>query len=150
MQRLIKEDIRSAAAWAHVPEWEQRELADDELSKLLFLLRDLDRDDFTKNGQLAGGTPEYGLVIETETATYYINQSIAPDGEMEISRLGEDGLWWIDEDELADFVKSVLPERTISVPENPVMEPVQPQEPEKPQEQTKPEEKGFWKKLFDM
>ena len=92
MQRLFKEDIRSASAWAHVPEWEQRELADDELAKLHFLLSKLDRDDFTKNRQLAGGTPEYGLVIETETATYYINQSIAPDGEMEISRLGDDGL----------------------------------------------------------
>ena len=137
MQRLYFEDIRSAAAWAHVPEWEQRELADDELAKLLFLLSKLDRDDFTKNRQLAGGTPEFGLVIKTETATYRINQSIAPDGEMEISRLGDDGLWWIDEDELADFVKSVLPERTISVPEQP-KEPVQPQEPEKPAE--KPEE----------
>ena len=93
MQRLYFEDIRSAAAWAHVPEWEQRELADDELAKLLFLLSKLDRDDFTKNRQLAGGTPEFGLVIETETATYRINQSIAPDGEMEISRLGDDGLW---------------------------------------------------------
>ena len=65
MQRLYFEDIRSASAWAHVPEWEQRELSGEELSKLLFLLRDLDRDDFTKNRQLAGGTPEYGLVIET-------------------------------------------------------------------------------------
>lgn len=140
MRRLTEEDIRSAAAWAHVPEWEQRELSGEELAKLVLLLRDLDRDDFTKNRQLAGGTPEYGLVIETEDATYRINQSIAPDGEMEISRLGDDGLWWIDEDELAAFVKHVLPERTISVPEKPVSEPVQPEKPEKPQEQIKPEE----------
>ncbi len=110
-RKLTAEDIRSAAAWAHVPEWEQAELSGEDAAKLAALLGDLDRDDFRENRQMGGSTPGYGILIETADVTYRIDQSIAPCGELEISCMGDDRSWWIDDDELAAFVKSVLPER---------------------------------------
>ncbi len=103
---LKAEDITSALAWSWDGENDvQNYLSQDETAELVSLLNKLTDDSFTENSECVGGTPEYGIVLEIDGEYFCINQSIAPQGALE-TEYG-DKLWWIDNDELTDFVKSV-------------------------------------------
>ncbi len=80
-----------------------RPLSQNEIISLVTLLNELTNDDFTENSELTGGTPTYGLIIQTvEGNRYYLNESIAPAGDLELNY--GDKLWWIDDKELSAFV----------------------------------------------
>lgn len=81
-------------------------LSDEEIAAFVETLNALKKGDFTENTKLTGGTPTYGLTIQTANGEYHINESIAPSGSLEMSY--GDSLWWIDNDELAAFVKAML------------------------------------------
>lgn len=61
------------------------------------------RSDFKENKELTGGTPEYGLSLETDGNVYHFNVCIA-DGDLELVGYG-DKLWWIGSAELLDFIR---------------------------------------------
>lgn len=99
-REISAESITKAVPWADAEIFE--ELNDTEKETLAVLLNKLSPDDFIENEELAGGTPEYGLQIEMEGAFYNINQSIAPCGALEMNYDGKQ--WWIDNDELTNFI----------------------------------------------
>lgn len=92
-------------------------LTDEETAEFVRLLNALKDSDFTENTQLAGGTPTYGLTVQTSDGEYNINESIVPAGALEMSY--GDKQWWIDNDDLAEFIKAlpgnVGPQVTIAV-----------------------------------
>lgn len=96
----LKADGITAAPWHSGGE--PAALSADETEALLSLLNGLSKDDFTENKGRSGGTPTYGVQIETPTETYHINESIAPGGALELQYGGT--LWWIDSDALHAFI----------------------------------------------
>lgn len=102
-QALNPDDITSAVPWNDNNDIEI--LSSDEIETFTSLMNGLNKSDFTENKQLAGGTPEYGLRLQTPEGNYNINQSIAPYGALEIKYAGKQ--WWIESDELDSFVQSV-------------------------------------------
>lgn len=77
---------------------------DDELAEAVALINALEKDDFTENAELVGGTPEYGLALSY--GDYQLNQSIDPRGSLEMTYKGSQ--WWIDSDALAEFVVKMI------------------------------------------
>lgn len=80
-------------------------LTDEETLELVALLNGLTKDNFTENKDLRGITPTFHLEINTASETYYINESGAPDGALEMKY--HDKQWWIDNAALTEFVQSV-------------------------------------------
>lgn len=81
-------------------------LNDEESAELVEILNTLRKEKFTENTELSGGTPSYGLTVQTADGEYHINESIAAFGSLEMSY--GDSLWWIENNELTAFVKSLL------------------------------------------
>ena len=85
------------------------ELSEKDLDKLFMILYRLGESDFSENTKNAGTTPSYGLMINmTDGNVYYINESIAPQGALEM-KFG-DKMWFVDSDELNEFIQSFLTE----------------------------------------
>ena len=104
-QTLTTEDITSSVIlWNG--DGGNTTLSDEESAAFVEILNALKKGDFTENTKLTGGTPTFGLTVQTANGEYHINESIAPSGSLEMSC--GDSLWWIDNDELAAFVKALL------------------------------------------
>lgn len=97
--------IVSAEPWGGKYRTELPPLSEEEQAELAALLNGLTRKDFTKNRHLQGGTPTFGIRLTTHGGVFYLNESIAPHGAVEVEFLGAS--WWIDSDGLAAFVKRV-------------------------------------------
>lgn len=103
---LKAEDITTVSVWNMYGDKETLTvLSTDKTAELVSLLNKLTDDSFTENSECVGGTPEYGIVLEIDGEYFCINQSIAPPGALETEY--RDKLWWIDNDALTSFVKSV-------------------------------------------
>lgn len=106
MQSLKAEDISEAMAWNMSTTEELRaELTQEQTAELVSLLNALTEENLTDNSRFVGGTAEFGVALKIDGKYYNINQSIDPRGALEVG-YGEK-LWWIDNDALTDFVKSV-------------------------------------------
>lgn len=104
-QSLTAEDITSSVIlWDG--DGDNAALTDEESTDLVGILNALEKGDFTENTQLTGGTPTYGLTVQTSDGEYHINESIAPSGSLEMNY--RDSQWWIDNDELTAFIKALL------------------------------------------
>ena len=102
-QRLTCEDITSAIPQS---EFQKLEALDDaQTIELVALLNGLTKENFTHNRHLRGGTPTYRLELNIGSEIYYLNESIAPDGALEMEYNGKQ--WWIDSEALSNFVKRV-------------------------------------------
>lgn len=101
---LDKNDLLAAVPWNNSAA-DTAPLSDQELNALLELLNGLRKSSFTENTALTGSTPEYGLSIATTNGAFYLNQSIAPEGGVEM-QFG-DAMWWIDSAELTAFIDGV-------------------------------------------
>ena len=105
-QELKQEDIISAEPWRD--DWEHIEmesLDDEDLSAFVMLLNALNKDSFTKNKHLRGGTSTYGMNVVIGSEIYHIHEAIGPHGALEMSYNGD--LWWIDDEALSDFIQKV-------------------------------------------
>ena len=106
MQSLKAEDISEVQVWnMSTTEDLRAELTQEQTAELVSLLNALTKDNFTDNSEFVGGTAEFGVALKIDGKYYNINQSIDPRGALEVG-YGEK-LWWIDNDALTDFVKSV-------------------------------------------
>ena len=101
-QALTSEEITSVTLWGDNG---NVTLTDEESADLVRLLNTLEKRDFTENDQLTGGTPTYGLTVQTANGEYNINESIAPAGSLEINY--KDKQWWIDDDDLEKFIREI-------------------------------------------
>ena len=106
-QELNKESIIEAIPWSVT---DRTRLSNSETEELLSILIRLTKRNFTENKRLEGGTPEYGLRLNTDGGTYNLNQSIAAAGSLEMNYNGLQ--WWIDSQELSDFIISVIEKRS--------------------------------------
>lgn len=105
-QKLKAEDIDSAMAWSWDGENDvQSYLSEEEIAELVSLLNKLPDDAFTENSENAGITESFGILIEIDGKYCKLNEADAPSGSLQLSR--SDTQWWIDNDELTSFVKSV-------------------------------------------
>lgn len=106
MQNLKADDISETLAWnMSTTEDLRAELTQEQTAELVSLLNALTEDNFTDNSEFVGGTAEFGVTLKIDGKYYNINQSIDPRGDLEVG-YGEKQ-WWIDNDALTDFVKSV-------------------------------------------
>lgn len=106
MQNLKADDISETLAWnMSTTEDLRAELTQEQTAELVSLLNALTEENFTDNSEFVGGTAEFGVTLKIDGKYYNINQSIDPRGDLEVE-YGEK-LWWIDNDALTDFVKSV-------------------------------------------
>lgn len=108
-QNLTSEDIASVELWSDKG---NVSLTDGERADFVRILNALEMKDFTENTQLTGGTPTYGLTVQTANGEYHINESIAPSGSLEMVGYG-DKQWWIDNDALAEFIRTLLEQSAI-------------------------------------
>lgn len=107
MHDLKAEDITTVSVWNMYGDKETLTvLSTDKTAELVSLLNKLTDDSFTENSEHAGITEAFGILIEIDGERYKLNQADAPLGSLEFGRSG-DTAWWIDNDELTDFVKSV-------------------------------------------
>ena len=102
-QGLNQEDITSATPWSEGNTFEA--LNDTEILDLVILLNKLAKDSFTENKKLTGGTPTFGIQIVIASETYNINDSIHPNGALELKY--NEKMWLIDDEELLDFILRV-------------------------------------------
>ena len=107
-QGLKQEDIVSASPWGEGNNFDA--LSQEETTELVILINNLTKNCFTENRDLEGGTPTFGIQIDTATKTFYINESIAPSGALEIEY--DKTMWWIDNTELLDFIRKVTGDNT--------------------------------------
>lgn len=106
MQNLKADDISEVQVWnMSTAEDLKKVLTKEETAELVSLLNALTEENFTDNSEFVGGTAEFGVTLKIDGKYYNINQSIDPRGDLEVG-YGEK-LWWIDNDALTDFVKSV-------------------------------------------
>lgn len=96
--------ITSAVPWDNTGDFEK--LTDTEIETLITLLNNLQQVDFTENTELVGGTPTYGLQIETTDGSFNINESIALAGALEIKY--KNSQWWINNETLCDFILNLV------------------------------------------
>lgn len=104
-QELRQDSIVSAVSWSGNDNIEALDV--DEINELISLMNRLKKSDFTENKRSAGGTPEYGLRVETADGIYYLNQTNS------IEMGYADRLWWIDNDDLTDFIKNTAAQNNI-------------------------------------
>ena len=102
-QGLNQEDITSATPWSEGSTFEA--LNDTEILDLVILLNKLTKDSFTENKKLTGGTPTFGIQIVIASETYNINESIHPNGALELKY--NEKMWLIDNAELLGFIQKV-------------------------------------------
>ena len=102
-QGLKHEDITSVIPWSEGDTFEP--LNDTETLSLVMLLNNLTKDSFTENKKLTGGTPTFGIQIVIASETYNINDSIHPNGALELKY--NEKMWLIDDEELLDFILRV-------------------------------------------
>ena len=107
-QNLTSEDISSVELWS---DRGNVSLTDGEHADFVRILNALEKKDFTENGQLTGGTPTYGLTVQTSDGEYHISESIAPSGSLEMGY--GDKQWWIDNDALTAFIRTLLEQSAI-------------------------------------
>ena len=110
-QSLTVDDITSTMPWDD--RGNMSALTEDETAGLVRLLNSLTEVDFTENTKLTGGTPTYGLTIQTSDGEYHINESISPAGSLEI--LYGDRQWWINDDALSKFIRELPVETNSSI-----------------------------------
>lgn len=106
MQSLKAEDISEVEIWNRSGNTELRaELTQEQTAELVSLLNALTEDDFQDNSALRGTTPDYGMdiVVDGEHIGIWPSGS-SRDGALRTDCKGE---WFIDNDALTDFVKSV-------------------------------------------
>ena len=102
-KELEREDIVSVTPWSEENSFEA--LDDAATLDLVVLLNNLTKENFTENKDLTGGTPAFGIRISLASETFNINQSIHPNGALEIKY--REKMWLIDNFELLDFVRTV-------------------------------------------
>lgn len=128
VQNLSKKDIESAVIW-YTPEQnsddeedaededkatedaeEQKvELSEKDIDKLFIILYRLGESDFTENTKSSDSARDYGLMINmTDGNVYYILPSADQQDTLEM-KFG-DKTWFVDSDELKEFVQSFLSE----------------------------------------
>ncbi len=104
-QTLSAEDVTaSVTLWQE--DGSSAALTDQESAALVQLLNALEDSNFTENTHLRGGTPTYGLTIQTNRGEYHINESTAPSGSLEMHYGGRQ--WWIDAKALSDFILQAI------------------------------------------
>lgn len=106
MQNLKADDISKVEVWNMSGSTDLRaELTQEQTDELVSLLNALTEDDFQDNSALRGTTPDYGMDI----VVYGERIGIWPSGSSRDGALRTDckGEWFIDNDALTDFVKSV-------------------------------------------
>lgn len=105
-EEIKAEDIVSVQLWrdSSAP----KTLPEEEKESTAFALNTLNKNAFTQNRDNSGATPEFGIIIETEDAKIFINQSIAPKGSLELA-FGEEQ-WWIDNLELELLIEGFIQE----------------------------------------
>lgn len=107
MHDLKAEDITTVSVWSmNIDKETLTVLSTEKTAELVSLLNKLTDDDFAENSEHAGITESFGILIEIDGERYKLNQADAPLGSLEFGRSG-DTAWWIDNDELTSFVKSV-------------------------------------------
>lgn len=107
MHDLKAEDITTVSVWSmNIDKETLTVLSTEKTAELVSLLNKLTDDDFAENSEHAGITEAFGILIEIDGERYKLNQADAPLGSLEFGRSG-DTAWWIDNDELTSFVKSV-------------------------------------------
>ena len=104
-QELSPDSIVSAVSWKENDDIET--LDADEIDELISLMNHLEKSNFSENKRLAGGTPTYGLRIETEDGLYYLNEA----SPIEIGYA--DRQWWIDDVDLTNFVRKTAAQNNI-------------------------------------
>lgn len=102
-QSVKQEDISAAIPWSEGNSFEP--LNDEEALELVTLLNKLTKADFTENKELTGGTPTFGIQIDIASKTYYINESIHPNGALEMNY--NEKMWLIDNEALSGFIQKV-------------------------------------------
>lgn len=106
MQNLKADDISKVEVWNMSGSTDLRaELTQEQTDELVSLLNALTEDDFQDNSALRGSTPDYGMdiVVDGEHIGIWPSGS-SRDGALRTDCKGE---WFIDNDALTDFVKSV-------------------------------------------
>lgn len=107
MHDLKAEDITTVSVWSmNIDKETLTVLSTEKTAELVSLLNKLTDDDFAENSEHAGITEAFGILIEIDGERYKLNQADAPLGSLEFGISG-DTTWWIDNDELTSFVKSV-------------------------------------------
>ncbi len=107
MHDLKAEDITTVSVWSmNIDKETLTVLSTEKTAELVSLLNKLTDDDFAENSEHAGITEAFGILIEIDGERYKLNQADAPLGSLEFGISG-DTAWWIDNDELTSFVKSV-------------------------------------------
>ena len=107
-QGLDQADIISATPWSQEKINQGDEFAalnDTQTRELVALLNELTKDSFTHNKHLRGGTSTYGMQINIAGQTYHLNEANGPHGSLELSY--NEKLWWIDSQELSDFIRQM-------------------------------------------
>ena len=105
-QSLSADDITSATPWGGDESIDT--LPAEKITNLVQILNGLEKSNFTENTQLTGGTPAYGLTLQTSGGEFHINESIAPSGSLEMNY--GDKQWWIDDGDLAKFIREMSAE----------------------------------------
>ena len=106
MQNLKADDISEVQVWnMSTAEDLKKVLTKEETAELVALLNALSEDDFQDNSALRGSTPDYGMDIVVDGE----HIGIWPSGSSREGALRTDckGEWFIDNDALTDFVRSV-------------------------------------------
>lgn len=106
MQSLKADDVSKVEVWNRSGSTDLRaELTQEQTVELVSLLNALTEDDFQDNSALRGTTPDYGMdiVVDGEHIGIWPSGS-SRDGALRTDCKGE---WFIDNDALTDFVKSV-------------------------------------------
>ena len=107
MHDLKAEDITTVSVWSmNIDKETLTVLSTEKTAELVSLLNKLTDDDFAENSEHAGITEAFGILIEIDGERYKLNQADAPLGSLEFGISGGTA-WWIDNDELTSFVKSV-------------------------------------------
>lgn len=98
-QELKASDIRSVVILDS-----GSELSSGETEDLISLLNGTEKEDYTEDMQPADGTPAHGLMLETNSGTYYLSESVSQDGTLELHY--GDHLWQLDGEALFALVEN--------------------------------------------
>ena len=93
-KNVKQEDINAVTPWS-----------DGKTLELITLLNKLTKDSFIENKELSGGTPTFGIQIDIASNTYNINDSIHPNGALEMNY--NEKQWLINDEDLLSFIQKV-------------------------------------------
>ena len=102
-KNVKQEDINAVTPWSDGNTLEP--LDDTETLELITLLNKLTKDSFIENKELSGGTPTFGIQIDIASNTYNINDSIHPNGALEMNY--NEKQWLINDEDLLSFIQKV-------------------------------------------